>query len=58
MSATCRELQFPRVVMRATCHVEEMEKGGGRQAIIIDELPYQVNKANLLIRIGELIREK
>ena len=47
-----------RVVMRATCHVEEMEKGGGRQAIIIDELPYQVNKANLLIRIGELIREK
>ena len=47
-----------RVVMRATCHFEDMEKGGGRQAIIIDELPYQVNKANLLIRIGELIREK
>ena len=47
-----------RVVMRATCHVEDIEKGGGRQAIIIDELPYQVNKANLLIRIGELVREK
>ncbi len=47
-----------RVVMRATCHVEDMERGGGRQAIIIDELPYQVNKANLLIRIGELVREK
>ncbi len=47
-----------RVVMRATCHVEDIEKGSGRQAIIIDELPYQVNKANLLIRIGELVREK
>jgi len=47
-----------RVVMRATCHFEDVEKGGGKQAIIIDELPYQVNKANLLIRIGELVREK
>jgi DNA gyrase subunit A len=34
-----------------------MEKGS-RQSIIIDELPYQVNKANLLIRIGELVRDK
>ena len=47
-----------RVVMRATCHVEDLDKGGGKQAIIIDELPYQVNKANLLIKIGELVREK
>jgi DNA gyrase subunit A len=47
-----------RVVMRARCHFEDIEKGGGRQAIIIDELPYQVNKANLCIRIGELVREK
>ncbi|OGT11130.1 MAG: DNA gyrase subunit A, partial [Gallionellales bacterium RIFCSPLOWO2_12_FULL_59_22] len=31
---------------------------GERQAIIIDELPYQVNKANLLIKIGELVRDK
>ena len=46
-----------RVVMRARCHVEDLEKGG-RQAIIIDELPYQVNKAQLLIRIGEMVREK
>ncbi len=46
-----------RVVMRGRTHFEEMEKGG-RHAIIIDELPYQVNKANLLIRIGELVREK
>jgi DNA gyrase subunit A len=47
-----------RVVMRATCHVEDLDKNGGKQAIIIDELPYQVNKANLLIKIGELVREK
>ncbi len=47
-----------RVVMRATCHVEDLDKAGGKQAIIIDELPYQVNKANLLIKIGELVREK
>ncbi|HEY6095973.1 MAG TPA: DNA gyrase subunit A [Gallionellaceae bacterium] len=46
-----------RVVMRGRTHFEEMEKGG-RQAIIIDELPYQVNKAALLMRIGELVREK
>src|SRR5476649_2711370 len=34
-----------------------MEKGN-RQAIVIDELPYQVNKANLLIKVGELVRDK
>ncbi|SEA37406.1 DNA gyrase subunit A [Nitrosospira multiformis] len=47
-----------RVIMRARTHFEDMEKGGGRQSIVIDELPYQVNKANLLIRIGELVRDK
>src|SRR5207344_1926971 len=31
---------------------------GNRQAIIVDEIPYQVNKATLLSRIGELVREK
>ena len=46
-----------RVVIRARAHIEDMEKGN-RQAIIIDELPYQVNKANLLIKIGELVRDK
>ncbi len=46
-----------RVVMRARCHFEDIGKGD-RQAIIIDELPYQVNKANLLMRIGEMVREK
>ncbi|HEY5994963.1 MAG TPA: DNA gyrase subunit A [Gallionellaceae bacterium] len=46
-----------RVVMRARCHFEDIGKGD-RQAIIIDELPYQVNKANLLMKIGEMVREK
>jgi DNA gyrase subunit A len=46
-----------RVIMRARTHIEEIGKGE-RQAIIIDELPYQVNKAQLLIKIGELVREK
>ncbi|HZZ92797.1 MAG TPA: DNA gyrase subunit A [Usitatibacter sp.] len=46
-----------RVIMRARTHVEEMGKGD-RQAIVIDELPYQVNKAQLLAKIGELVREK
>lgn len=46
-----------RVVIRARTHFEDMDKGN-RQCIIIDELPYQVNKANLLIRIGELVRDK
>ncbi len=46
-----------RVIMRARTHFEETEKGG-RVALIIDELPYQVNKANLLMKIGELVREK
>ncbi len=47
-----------RVIMRARTHIEDLDKNGSRQAIIIDELPYQVNKANLMIKIGELVRDK
>ena len=46
-----------RVVMRAKTHFEDIDKGA-RQAIIVDELPYQVNKKNLLERIAELVNEK
>ena len=46
-----------RVVMRARTHIEELDRGN-RQAIIVDELPYQVNKKNLLERIAELVNEK
>ena len=46
-----------RVVMRAKTHFEELDKGA-RSAIIIDELPYQVNKRALLERIAEMVNEK
>ena len=46
-----------RVVMRAKCHFEDIDRGQ-RQAIIVDEIPYQVNKKNLLERIAELVHEK
>lgn len=46
-----------RVVMRARTHFEETDKGK-REAIIIDELPYQVNKKNLLEKIAELVNDK
>ncbi|HEY8964616.1 MAG TPA: DNA gyrase C-terminal beta-propeller domain-containing protein, partial [Alphaproteobacteria bacterium] len=44
------------VVMRAKTTIEEIRKD--REAIIVHEIPYQVNKAKLLERIGELVREK
>ncbi len=46
------------VVMRARAHIEESGKGNGRQRIIITEIPYQVNKARLIERIAELVRDK
>lgn len=46
-----------RVVMRARTHFEEIDKGA-RTAIIVDEIPYQVNKRVLLERIAELVNEK
>ena len=46
-----------RVVMRAKTHFEDIDKGN-RQSIIVDELPYQVNKKTLLERIAELVHEK
>jgi len=46
-----------RIVMRARTHVEDLDKGN-RQSIVVDELPYQVNKKVLLERIAELVHEK
>ena len=45
-----------RVIVRARTHMEEMK--GDREAIIIDELPYQVNKATLIERIAELVKDE
>jgi DNA gyrase subunit A len=44
------------ITLRAKAHVEKLR--GGREAIIVTELPYQVNKATLIEKIGELIRDK
>ena len=44
------------ITLRAKAHVEKMR--GGREAIIVTELPYQVNKASLMEKIGELVRDK
>ncbi|HEY4075296.1 MAG TPA: DNA gyrase subunit A [Rhizomicrobium sp.] len=44
------------ILMRARCTVEEIRKD--REAIIVTELPYQVNKALLIERIAELVRDK
>jgi len=46
-----------RVIMRAKVHFEDIDKGQ-RQSIIVDELPYQVNKKTLQERIAELVNEK
>jgi len=45
-----------RVIMRAKAHIEDAK--GNRQRIIISELPYQVNKATLIERIADLVRNK
>ncbi|MBK9784629.1 MAG: DNA gyrase subunit A [Betaproteobacteria bacterium] len=47
-----------RVIMRGRTHIEDMEKSNNRQAIIIDEIPYQVNKKTLIEKVAELVNEK
>jgi len=45
-----------RIVMRAKAHKEDMK--GGREAIVVSELPYAVNKASLIEKIAELVQNK
>ncbi|NWB91712.1 DNA gyrase subunit A [Pseudomonas agarici] len=47
-----------RIYMRARSTVEDIDKVGGRQQIVITELPYQLNKARLIEKIAELVKEK
>ena len=47
-----------RLSIRARATIEEIDAKTGRQAIVITELPYQVNKARLIERIADLVREK
>ncbi len=44
------------IVMRARAHTEKLR--GGREAIVVTELPYQVNKASLIEKIAELVRDR
>jgi DNA gyrase subunit A len=46
------------VIMRAKARIEEMPKAGGRERIIVTEVPYQTNKARLIERIADLVRDK
>jgi DNA gyrase subunit A len=46
-----------RIYVRARCEVESNESSG-KQALVVTELPYQVNKARLLEKIAELVKEK
>lgn len=45
-----------RVVIRAKAEIEEIENG--REAIVVTEVPYMVNKADMLARISEMVRDK
>ncbi len=47
-----------RIYMRARSPIEDIDKVGGRQQIVITELPYQLNKARLIEKIAELVKEK
>ncbi|WP_434772280.1 DNA gyrase subunit A [Pseudomonas entomophila] len=47
-----------RIYMRARSQVEDIDKVGGRQQIVITELPYQLNKARLIEKIAELVKDK
>lgn len=45
-----------RIYLRARCHIE-INEDTGRQTIVVDELPYQVNKARLLEKIADMVKE-
>jgi DNA gyrase subunit A len=47
-----------RVYIRARAEIEDMDEAGSKQRIVVHELPYQVNKARLLEKIAELVKEK
>lgn len=47
-----------RIYIRARTEVEDIDKVGGRQQIVVTELPYQLNKARLIEKIAELVKEK
>lgn len=61
-SAVCKQLYKTgrgTIKIRGVVHTETLKRGSGeRTALIIDEIPYQVNKSRLVERMAELVREK
>ncbi len=55
-SASAMQTGRGSVIMRGKTHIEEIR--GGREAIIVDEMPYQVNKALMVEKIAHLVRDK
>lgn len=47
-----------RIYVRAKVDIEDIDKVGGRQQLVVTELPYQLNKARLIEKIAELVKEK
>lgn len=47
-----------KIILRGVIRVEEMEDSNDRQRLVIDEIPYGINKARLIERIAELVNEK
>lgn len=47
-----------KITLRAVIRVEDQEKGGERQRLVIDEIPYNVNKGELIKRLADLVNEK
>jgi DNA gyrase subunit A len=47
-----------KVILRAVLHVEDQEKGGERKRIVVDQIPYNVNKATLIQKVAHLVNEK
>ena len=47
-----------RCVVRSKSHVEQIRRAGDREQLVFTELPYQVNKANVIEKIAELVRDK
>ncbi|MCL2236136.1 MAG: DNA gyrase subunit A, partial [Defluviitaleaceae bacterium] len=47
-----------RVVMRATCDIEQMPGSSGREMIVVTQMPYQVNKGKMQEKVAELVKEK
>ncbi len=49
---------YGRVVIQARAHISDAQEGGGRRQIVVTELPYQVNKAALVEKIADLVKDK